>query len=182
MIKNKVCVLFILLLLSNLCFAGGSNNAVETIKKKVHHCISNNLHKITRLRDCSTAAEQAFAEYTPSNELNWSFAELVRRELGNQISLKYFKRALQNNITAENCVHDGMDFAVKVGLDLPYNSFKPDADIATDIVFKYCWSEFKEEIIALSERNPSNYWSENVCGGAHLYHKKSAYLACSEKQ
>lgn len=152
--------------------------AVEIIKKKVHMCINDNLRSLTRLQDCTAVAEQALKNYPASNSLNWSFAEMVRRELGNQISLKYFKSALKDNITPENCIHDGMDFAVKVGLDLPYDSFKRDATIATDIVFKYCWSEFKEELVALSKRNPSSYWLENVCRGADQYKLASAFSNC----
>jgi len=176
----KTIVFFLTLALSGICFAEDADNTVDSIKKQVHLCINNNLHKMTKLQDCSETAEQALAQYPASNPLNWSFAEMVRRELGNQISLKYFKKALQNNITPENCVHDGMDFAVKVGLDLPYDSFKRDATIATDIVFKYCWSEFKDEIVALAERKPSSYWMENVCRGADQY-KISDVSACNEK-
>ena len=181
MLYTRIILVAFLLTVCGTSFADESDQvdeAIDIIKKKVHMCINNNLRSLTRLQDCTAVAEQALKQYPASNSLNWSFAEMVRRELGNQISLKYFKTALKDDVTPENCIRDGMDFAITVGLDLPYSSFKRDATIATDIVFKYCWSEFKEELVALSKRKPSSYWMENVCRGADQYNVASAFSNC----
>lgn len=174
----RTLCLLLLTYFSGHAVADDTQSALTAIKKSIHQCMNNNRYTLAKLEDCTEIAEKVLATYPNSNKLSWSFAELIRRDLGNQVSLKYFRRALVNNVTPENCIDDGLDNAVKAGLNLPYDSFRQDASIATDIVFKICWAEYKEEIVAMAKENHSSYWMENVCRGVASIKEKTLFSDC----
>jgi hypothetical protein len=175
---HRIALFTLLLVFSQQAISDETENAIASVKKSVYQCINNNQYTLAKLQDCTEVAEKTLAKYPASNKLNWSFAELIRRDLGNQVSLKYFQRALQSNVTPENCIDDGLDVAIKAGLNLPYDSYKHDAKIATDIVFKTCWSEYKEEIVEMAKRKQSSYWMDNVCRGAASIKQKHLFADC----
>ena len=112
-------------------------------------------------------------------ELMMGFAGIIRRKLGNHVSLKYYKQALDHKVTPERCIDDGLDYAVNYGLGLSAESYPEQVKFTQDIVFKQCWAEWKDEIIAMSKESTSSMWLENVCNGAQSINAKALIPTCN---
>ena len=172
----------ILLMVSFAGYAAAADSAavsaIETIETKIDQCMLNNTYNLSYMENCLSIADQALAETGHKSRLMWEYAGMIRRKLGNNFSLTYYKQALQENVTPERCIDDGLDLAVKSGLDLSAPQFSQEIAAAQEIVFKRCWDEFKEEIIAVSKDRTSTVWHENVSAGARSIHAEAQFAKC----
>lgn len=148
------------------------------IEKQIDTCINNNNNSLSHPEDCNASAEKSLLKSPDAATLVWDFAGIIRRKLGNHVSLQYYQRGLQNKVTPERCIDDGLDNAVKYGLGLPAESYPSQVKLTQQIVFKYCWAEWKEEIIAMSEDGTSSMWLDNVCRGAQTINAQTLIAKC----
>ena len=177
--KTVYSVIFLVLVIeSNFAYAEAKNTDINTIEQKIDLCMLNNQYNSGYMKNCLTIADQALAETGRQSQLLWEYAGMIRRNLGNAYSLKYYDLALNESVTPERCIDDGLDLAVKSGLDFPVEQFPREVRIAQEIVFHHCWAEFKEEIIGLTEDRSSTIWRDNVCSGAQGINQKALFSNC----
>jgi len=174
-----ICALLAAFTFPKVLYAQDPDTIVDDIAKKVDLCVHNNRYSLNDVKDCGALAEQALETYQKDFQLTWQFASMIRRKLGNALSLKFYNRALKEKMTPERCIDDGVDAAVKAGLALPPKNNQQSVNNAIEIVFKLCWDEFKEEIVVVTKGNTSSFWMENVCTGAKTINQAALFSNCS---